>query len=281
MLGRKYSGTYLERSLTNSLAGLTVCYAKTTLNMAVMDPGMYSTRSYAWVGFTDDVYSYGSSATSTNNGVSVAAGADVGYVWNAASTQWELALRYIDESSASVVAAIRTNVSYKAIYDICWEMDSESDTIRVWVDKNNVFDEPDLEVNDWGGEVETIDRFAAVHSYTDAGSKNHVYVYRILLGETPESIGMEVPSISGEILGIELFSDTIIKLVVRTDYPSFCYPKSTDSLTMPNWTGIAHSANGVDGFTVTNLTYSAVAGSDYVIYIEADQDKKFIKIGEE
>ncbi len=281
MLGRKYSGTYLERSLTNSLSGLTKCYAKTTLNMAVMDPGMYSTRSFAWVGFTDDVYNYGSSATSTNNGVSVAAGADVGYVWNAPSNRWELALRYLDGSSTPVVATIRTNVSYKAIYDIYWEMDSESDTIRVWVDKNNVFDEPNLEVNDWTGEVETIDRFAATHSYTDAGSKNHVYVYRILLGKTPESIGMEVPKISGEILGIEPFSSSVMKLVVSSTYPSFCYPKSTASLTIPVWEGIPHSTNGVDGFVATNLDYSATSGTNRVIYIEADQDEKFIKIGAE
>jgi hypothetical protein len=90
-----------------------------------------------------------------------------------------------------------------------------------------------------------------------------------------------VPS-PGAILSFTQVSDSVMELVVNSDNPSWCYPKSALALTADTvWSRVGHSTNGAAPFVETNLNYSAVSGTNLVIYVEVDEDQKFFAIGEE
>ncbi len=266
MAQRTYGGTYVGRAITNSMVGKTEGYAVTRMKIR-SGSGASDISGFAWVGFA------------ANNALGSAGGAAVGYSWDSANSQWNLALRYRSGGSP-VVATVMTNVAYDTVRTIYWAMDDTADTIKVWVDENDVSATPDLVVTDWGGTVEAITHLSAGHAET---GDSDVFVYEILLGDTPESIGMKTPPTEAyaEILSIEPVSASVVKLLVRADYPELCYPKSKTSLPVGTWDSVGHSTNGVAPFEVTNLTYSATSGSDFVIYVEATQNKKFFKIGAE
>ena len=264
----QYSWTYSGRVITNSMVGKTEAYGKVVMRQKLAAASATSGGLYVGFGSSDSLGSLG--------------GAAVGYMWDAANSKWDLALRY--RNSEGVVMAVVAENATNVTQDIYWSMDADTDTIKVWVDENNLSAMPNLTVTDWNGTVEEITHLTVGEFETGLSTVDFVYVYDIRLGETPESIGMEIPpaTATAEILSIEPFSDTIMKLVVSADHPALCYPKSAAALTMnTTWGGIAHSANGVDGFITTNLDYSTASGIDFAIYIEAGQDKNFIKIGAE
>lgn len=56
------------------------------------------------------------------------------------------------------------------------------------------------------------------------------------------------------------------------------YPESTTDLTSGLWGRIAHSTDGEAGFVVTNLNYAGQAGSDYVIYVQGEEDARYFRL---
>ncbi len=115
-------------------------------------------------------------------------------------------------------------------------------------------------------------KFATEEGLVDAVFTAGGYLY---------SSGDPIPS-PGTIVSFTQVSDIVMELVVSSDTPSWCYPKSTPDLTADTvWSGVGHSTNGSAPFVVTNLNYSAVSGTNFIIYVEANADHKFFTVGEE
>jgi len=87
---------------------------------------------------------------------------------------------------------------------------------------------------------------------------------------------------STAILSITPVSDSVMELVVSSDYAPISYPKAATVLTTHTaWVGIGHSADGNEPFVVTNLNHSTASGDNFVIYVKADEMTQFFKIGAE
>lgn len=85
-----------------------------------------------------------------------------------------------------------------------------------------------------------------------------------------------------EIISMTSVSNETVELVVSTDSPSRCWPKSIDALVGGSWSNVAHSSDGVAPFVVTNLDYSSsTVESNFSIYVEMNSDQKFFKIDAE
>ena len=84
------------------------------------------------------------------------------------------------------------------------------------------------------------------------------------------------------IVSISSVSSNVMELVVSSDNPFISYPKSKTDLTLGlTWDPVAHSTNGLPPFVVTNLSYSAASGTNYVIYVKADEPAEFFDFGSE
>ena len=87
---------------------------------------------------------------------------------------------------------------------------------------------------------------------------------------------------SAEIIAISPISASVVKLAINTSAPQLFYLKAASELTTNTvWSAVGQSTNGLAPFVETNLSYSTVSGTNIVIYVEADQDKKFFSIGEQ
>ena len=84
------------------------------------------------------------------------------------------------------------------------------------------------------------------------------------------------------IVGWSVFSSNVMEMVVSTpDLAMDYYPKTTTDLVSGTWVGAAHSKDGSDPFTITNLAYSSTDGSNEVIYVKSDDAAAFFGIGEQ
>ena len=78
-------------------------------------------------------------------------------------------------------------------------------------------------------------------------------------------------------------SGTVLELEVNANFPDRSYPKAASVLFMNNtvWESVGHSINGLPPFETNNLSYSVVSGTNFLIYVEVDQEMKFFKVGAE
>ena len=85
------------------------------------------------------------------------------------------------------------------------------------------------------------------------------------------------------IIRVTPISGTVLELEVNANFPDRSYPKAASVLLMNNtvWESVGHSTNGLPPFEITNLDYSVVSGTNFLIYVEADQEMKFFKVGAE
>jgi len=56
------------------------------------------------------------------------------------------------------------------------------------------------------------------------------------------------------------------------------YPEYRTDLTGGTWTNVAHSDNGVNSFSLTNLNYSTTDGSNTIIFVQANDALEFFRI---
>lgn len=169
LVGRKYtSAAWADRQLLNSMAGKTEAYASLVLRVA--DNAMSTGQVLA--GFSD------SNMSSTK-------GSSVGYKWD--GSNWDMVLRYRNTGGATF-ATIQEDIAPNVYNTINWSMNSDTDTIKVWVNENDINATPDLVVTDWTGSVALIDSFTSYFYATGAG--NNAYLDTIQLGDTATDIGM-------------------------------------------------------------------------------------------
>lgn len=90
-----------------------------------------------------------------------------------------------------------------------------------------------------------------------------------------------VTNATASVVSLSPYSSTVMEMVVSSDGPSICYPKTKTDLSNPSWSSVGHSINGLAPFIVTNLDYSAESGTNFVIYVEADSAIKYFDIGTE
>lgn len=151
--------------------------------------------------------------------------------------------------------------------------DFANNTLSAWVNTNQVVSSYDMT-----GKPIT---FGAVGFVTGNNVNQQVRYDNFLV----QSISASVPeTANAAIESFGPFADGVMQLVVSSDNPSICFPKAATNLVEAvgtNWNPVAHSTNGLAPFVVTNLGYSSVSGSNFVIYVEAEEPNSFYKIGAE
>jgi hypothetical protein len=100
--------------------------------------------------------------------------------------------------------------------------------------------------------------------------------------ETDGSMYVGSSETAAAIVRITPISDTILELEVNAKFPERSYPK-TATVLMDNtvWNSVAHSTNGLPPFLEASLDYSIASGTNFLIYVKADQDMQFFKIDAE
>ena len=199
-------------------------------------------------------------------------------------TEWDLIAVY--NNGSAVARTVLNGIHLKTDYNVIWGMDSDNDTLKVWVNATSTNDAPTVTITDYYSAVSTIGyAYVQYKNFTEGDNswsvREGIRYDNLMLGDTLEDMIYGMTPVSATILSIAPFSNSVMELVVSSDRPSACYPKSSDELSMDAvWGSVSHSTNGVDPFVVTNLDYSTASGTNFVIYIEAaDPGKKFIKIG--
>ena len=81
------------------------------------------------------------------------------------------------------------------------------------------------------------------------------------------------------IISLKPIAGNVVEIVVNTTDTSVTYPIAATNLVAGSFESVAHSSDGVAPFTVTNLSYSTVSGSNNVIYVDATDSAKFFSIG--
>ncbi len=81
------------------------------------------------------------------------------------------------------------------------------------------------------------------------------------------------------IISLKPVAGNVMEMVVNTTDTSATYPQATTNLVTGSFASVAHSSDGVAPFTVTNLSYSTVSGSNVVIYVDATDSAKFFGVG--
>lgn len=79
------------------------------------------------------------------------------------------------------------------------------------------------------------------------------------------------------ILGLIPGAGNLMQMTVEASGPE-AYPESTTNLVSGSWDRIAHSMDGEADFVVTNLNYAGQAGSDYVIYVNGEEEARFFRL---
>lgn len=91
-----------------------------------------------------------------------------------------------------------------------------------------------------------------------------------------------VTNATASIVRISPYSSTVLEMVVSSDGPSICFPKSKTNLVSDLvWSSVGHSTNDIGPFVVTNLGYSIVSGTNRVIYVESNANEKYFTFGPE
>jgi len=124
---------------------------------------------------------------------------------------------------------------------------------------------------DFRNDVDGIN-YVALTGGTSVADAQRFFADNILLGVLAE------PDPEVRILGIEAVSSSVVKLEIGSNAPGRVHPEATAGLVNPAWGAVGHSTNGLPPFIETNLSYSAAAGSNFVIYVEADSDAEFFKM---
>ena len=179
LLHRTYGATYEGRGIVADLSGKTVAYARTSMRMR--SSAASASAAYAYAGF-------GSNASLGSGG-----GATVGFNWDSANSEWDLALRY-NNGTTAISSNILEGVAVDSTYGIIWKMDDAADTISVWVNETNLNRAASLAVSDWGGSIVAITHLTA--GFSETGSSGDIYVYDMLLGDSAEDVGaVETPGL--------------------------------------------------------------------------------------
>jgi hypothetical protein len=152
--------------------------------------------------------------------------------------------------------------------------DFSANTLSAWINSNQV-----VSAYDMTGKPIT---FGAAGFVTQNSVKNQNVRYDNF---SVTSITAPVPDTAyATIESMNPVSGGVMQLVVSSDNPTICFPKAVTNLVATagtNWSAVAHSTNGLAPFVVTNLGYSSVSGSNFVIYVQADEPSGFYKIGAE
>ena len=135
---------------------------------------------------------------------------------------------------------------------------------------------PALVNTNWSASTINYLRFGDQNTLTTAGTADWDYIAWTDTAIAPDTVA------PATIMGWSAVSGGMMRMVVDTpEAASYYYLKSTTNLIDGSWAGVAHSDDGVNGFFVTNLSYSTSEGSNKVIYVEANDTAAFFGIGEE
>jgi len=117
------------------------------------------------------------------------------------------------------------------------------------------------------------------NSLNSADGSNPAYIDDVNVVYIPGANSGVDPVIPATIIGWSMGSNNLMRMVIDAQSAASNYfPKATTDLTSGIWNEVAHSDDGVNAFAVTNLDYAGVEGTNKVIYLQADETKKFFGI---
>jgi len=115
----------------------------------------------------------------------------------------------------------------------------------------------------------------------DADGLYQAWFDELRIGTSWEAVVPATTPLQATIMGLEPVTGNLLKMVVNAPTPAFSRLFGKDALVYGSWTNIAQSIDGNDPFVVTNMEYSAVSGSDRVIYVKANEATRFFKVDTE
>lgn len=179
----------------------------------------------------------------------------------------------------TVLAAAAVDTTYHMVAKIDVNANGSEEAVTIWVNPTSMLDTPIATRAAYSMNNTTAISVMSVSAQTFTGG---VSFDEMRMATSWDDVVAPEPvpeSGSVELLSIAPVSDSVMELVVDSDNPSVFYPETATELTANTaWSSVGHSTNGAAPFEVTNLSYSVDMGSNYVIYVEADQNQKFFRI---
>ncbi len=117
------------------------------------------------------------------------------------------------------------------------------------------------------------------NSLNSLDGSNPAYIDDLSVVYIPGPTSGGDPVLPATIIGWSMGSNNLMRMVIDAQSAaSNYYPKASTNLMSGLWNEVAHSDDGVNAFAVTNLDYAGVEGTNKVIYLQADETKKFFGI---
>ncbi|QHI69213.1 hypothetical protein [Tichowtungia aerotolerans] len=129
-------------------------------------------------------------------------------------------------------------------------------------------------------EVPVLEYFQINFNLQDSVENGGAYVEDLAI-ETVEVIYVDAPpGVIPEFVSVEAVSGNILKLLVHTSADALSGQTivGRSSLSEGGWTNIPFANSSSGPFWITNLTYSAVEGTNYAVFVETDSPTGFFGV---